>query len=51
MKTEYFSCKHKALRNAPSQAVLIIQGNELKPDSFQHAKASARKDLLAQPIR
>lgn len=40
MKTEYFSCKHKALCNNPSQTVLIIQDNELK----------AREDLLAQLI-
>lgn len=39
-----------ALCNASSQTVLIIQDNEQKPNSFQHAQFSAREDLLAQPI-
>lgn len=31
--------------------MLIIQGEELKPDSSKHTKVSARKGLSAQPIR
>lgn len=46
MKTECCSCKHKALCNAPSHTALIIQDNELKPNSFQHAKVSAREDFI-----
>lgn len=30
--------------------MLIIQGEELNPDSSQHTEVSAKKDLLAQPI-
>lgn len=49
-ETECFSCKHKPLRNAPSHTVLIIQGQEEKPKSFQHAQVSVRDVSLAKPM-
>lgn len=47
MKTQRFSCKHDPYVMSLLRAVLIIQHNEQKPNSFQRAPVSVGEDLLA----